>query len=866
MVKSMTPEEYARLFGQKSNSASNGNAPVPQLEEGTPELTEDEINLIAEQTLAGYDKKFIRESWQDNDIVHLLEHFDRRIEDGVEAPGLANFSEMGCYKTSTGLWLADELLNQPKERNPLSAPKLQREKFPSILIISSKGGKGTFLEALPEILPDWTIINVETQALFYYKDGHMLKLSKDVKFVPKEFGMPTICLAHYPIFARSNYGKFETDDKGLPLQLEGKFLFKEWLQADYIANREWDVVWCDEFHRLKDKDSKWTVNIKKIPAKVAKHGSTGTGFINRPDEIWSLLNWLDPEEYPSYWAFYEEFCNTPDAPIWMSDLSFKPLGEIQVGDKVVGWSRDIKDGNWTRAGERILKESEVLAIKRSIRPVVKVTMKSGRIIKCTPDHLWLSARSHGNCEDFYTDVLGSRTGVNQIPQLIRVIDPTPPLVGKQKEFAAAYIGAMMDGEGTWPIIAQSKTHNPEVHARIGEMLDTLGFNWNYEYKDSDECKFRINGLNGKVGIPGNIRNLAARQKATDFLNWCNPAKRRKIVNSVLGKGRWRLPDEVVSVESIGEQEVICMKTTTGNYVAWGYASKNCEIDDYDGYAKVTGCKPAKLEEFRRIVREIGVRRTLDEVMPDIKTPIFQPVVVELNATQRKMYNDLKAELEAEDQKGTPLYAANVLSMLQRLRQICVGTPEVIDDYFDADLDRRVQKIKLVEPSSKLDAVMEILEDLQWDDEKKEPLVVFSNFKDPLELFKARLDKHNENAVEMGLADMVYKYLHLDVGDSDVERYHKWHDEFPKLEYRVFMSTLQLGGESINLTPARHVVFLDRSWSPKDNAQGIGRIRRPGQEGQPVVIHINAVNTTDRYIERVNDVKQGWFAQIFGNEQ
>jgi SNF2 family DNA or RNA helicase len=80
-----------------------------------------------------------------------------------------------------------------------------------------------------------------------------------------------------------------------------------------------------------------------------------------------------------------------------------------------------------------------------------------------------------------------------------------------------------------------------------------------------------------------------------------------------------------------------------------------------------------------------------------------------------------------------------------------------------------------------------------------------------------------------------------------------------------MSTLQLGGESINLSPARHVVFLDRSYSPKDNAQGIGRIRRPGQKRQPVVIHINAKNTTDQWIEKINIVKHGWFMAIFGEE-
>ncbi len=608
----MTPEEYARLFNRSIAAEQppppvlplDGNGAAPALPFGLDaepfvELTDEEVDEYEQAIVEGYSKKFIKEGWQDIDIFHLLRYHDKRsaeLDLAGGGAGIANWSEMGCYKTSTGLWLTERLIKEANARKLLDGPKLDKQ--PAILIISSKGGKGTFLEALPEILPEYTILNIETQALFYYKSGQMLRLSKDIKYVPKEFSFPVVCLAHYNIFAKSNFGKFEVDKEGNPLKLNDKFIFKPWNQADYIINREWDVVWCDEFHRLKDRDAKWSVNIKKIPARIAKHGSTGTGFINRPDEIWSLLNWLDPKRYGSYWSFREEFC---------------------------------------------------------------------------------------------------------------------------------------------------------------------------------------------------------------------------------------------------------------------------EIDDWDGYAKVVGCKPEKRDEFRSIVRSIGVRRTLDEVMPHIQKPLFQPITVELNAIQRKMYNALKMELEAEDQKGTPLYAANVLSMLQRLRQICVGTPEVVEDYYDPGLDRRVQKIKLTEPSSKIDAVMEILEGLEWDDEKKEPLVVFSNFKDPLDLLKARLDKHNELAVELQQNDLLYKYIHLDVGDSDLVRYQKWHDEFPKLEHRIFMSTLQLGGESINLTPARHVVFLDRSWSPKDNAQGIGRIRRPGQEGQPIVIHINAINTTDQYIERVNDVKHGWFTQIFGDE-
>jgi hypothetical protein len=604
----MSRSEYEALFKKKgpepvqvdmSTSMHDEWIQRVMMKEPTPvQALEVEENGEDSQDFKGYAKKFIRRGWQEIDILHLLRYGEDypRYLDKDSNVGTANWSEMGAFKTSTGLWYAEAKLREAHAINP------------SILIITSKGGKGTFLEALPEILPNYVFLVLGTQSISMYQNGFLLKLPPDrLKFVPEEFTFPCVCLAHYDIFSRSNFGQLETDEDDIPIKdEEGKYIFKPPLQCDYIVNRTWDFAWCDEAHRLKSRDVRWTVNIKKIKTRHGRHISTGSGFINRPDEIWSLLNFLDKKKYGSYWSFREEFCE----------------------------------------------------------------------------------------------------------------------------------------------------------------IDTI----------------------------------------------INPDSGKKI-------------------------------------------------------SVVSGCKPEKRAEFRKLVRSIGVRRELDEVMPHIKKPIFKPEEVELNAIQRKMYNQIKMELAALDANGVELYAANVLSLLQRLRQICVGTPEVISDVYDPIQDRRIQKIRLTEPSSKLDKVMEILEELQWDDEKKEPLVVFSNFKDPLELLKARLNKHNEAAVEMGLGDdMLYKYIHLDVGDSDVVRYQKWHDEFPKLEHRVFMSTLQLGGESINLTPARHVVFLDRSWSPKDNSQGIGRIRRPGQEGQPIVIHINAINTTDQYIENVNNIKHGWFKQIFEKDE
>jgi SNF2 family DNA or RNA helicase len=107
---------------------------------------------------------------------------------------------------------------------------------------------------------------------------------------------------------------------------------------------------------------------------------------------------------------------------------------------------------------------------------------------------------------------------------------------------------------------------------------------------------------------------------------------------------------------------------------------------------------------------------------------------------------------------------------------------------------------------------------------------------------------------------------MEESDSEKTRYEKWHDLFPRREHQVFLSTLQLGSESINLSSAQRVVFLDQSWSPKDNSQGVARLYRPGQEGQVDVIHIHALHTTDKYVSDRNEMKQGWFRQIFHDEE
>jgi SNF2 family DNA or RNA helicase len=337
--------------------------------------------------------------------------------------------------------------------------------------------------------------------------------------------------------------------------------------------------------------------------------------------------------------------------------------------------------------------------------------------------------------------------------------------------------------------------------------------------------------------------------------WTKEIKKLKasIKHVMTGTGFINDPSEIWSLLNF------CSKREYASY--WRFREKYAEEDIINGFRKIVGVRQETKAEFQALVRTVGPRRTKREVFKNLPEPIYSPVYVELNAIQRKMYEEIKDELFTMDQDGSGLFAPNVLAALVRLRQISDATPQVIADYYDPVEERRVQKIKLVEPSSKIDAIMEIIEGLEWDEERRDQVVVFSSFKDPLELLRARLEPQYD--IGGNLRRDGIPYIELAQKDNDKIRYQKWAVDFPKKEHQVFMSTLALGAESISLTSASTCIFLDRSYSPKDNSQAESRVWRPGQEEVANIIHINATDTIDEKVFAITERKQGWFNEIFG---
>ena len=74
---------------------------------------------------------------------------------------------------------------------------------------------------------------------------------------------------------------------------------------DELQHILWFHIIADECHALQNKKSQQTKALKSYKSWY-KTGLSGTPAFDKPDDLWSILNWLYPEHWSSYWKYYNE--------------------------------------------------------------------------------------------------------------------------------------------------------------------------------------------------------------------------------------------------------------------------------------------------------------------------------------------------------------------------------------------------------------------------------------------------------------------------------------------------------------------------------------------------------------------------------
>lgn len=73
---------------------------------------------------------------------------------------------------------------------------------------------------------------------------------------------------------------------------------------------QWKTIVVDEAHRMKDPSTKQSRAIKALRTDFTENifGLTGTAIADSPEDLWTILNLIDPREFPSRNEFIERYC------------------------------------------------------------------------------------------------------------------------------------------------------------------------------------------------------------------------------------------------------------------------------------------------------------------------------------------------------------------------------------------------------------------------------------------------------------------------------------------------------------------------------------------------------------------------------
>lgn len=266
-----------------------------------------------------------------------------------------------------------------------------------------------------------------------------------------------------------------------------------------------------------------------------------------------------------------EHCLTPDHRVLTADLRWVPLGDVQVGDRLIAFDEEpVGDA----LSGRKWRSSVVESTARTTLPVFEVTLSNGDVIKTTADHRWLVGTNE--CRGWKwlrTDAMRTATAgrfATKVPKLIRTWELA-------NDYESGWLAGLFDGEGT----LSPRHHAISFGQRPGVVLDKA-----LRYLTSRAVDFNVRLANAEhhSGLGRkDCRTVHVRGQLPERLALLGTLRPERLIQRVDPDsfGRLERREEIASVVSvvpIGEREVVMLGTSTKTFIADGYPMHNCVAD------------------------------------------------------------------------------------------------------------------------------------------------------------------------------------------------------------------------------------------------------------------------------------------------
>jgi superfamily II DNA or RNA helicase len=257
-----------------------------------------------------------------------------------------------------------------------------------------------------------------------------------------------------------------------------------------------------------------------------------------------------------------------------------------------------------------------------------------------------------------------------------------------------------------------------------------------------------------------------------------------------------------------------------------------------------GEPPKQMARLRQRVRPFFLRRTKEEVLPELPPKLEHATLCELTGEQREVYRAVLAQgrrdvFDNSGKQGAGRDRIAMLTTLLRLRQVCCHL-----DLLPAGDAPRAWR----EPSAKLDRTFELIDEAIDGGHR---VLLFSQFVQMLHLLRDEARRR-----EIGFC-----YLDGQTVDrqGEIDRFQR------DAGVPLFLISLKAGGTGLNLTGADTVIHFDPWWNPAVEDQATSRAHRFGQQRAVQAYKLIAAGTVEEKIQALQARKREIFAASVGDE-
>jgi len=238
----------------------------------------------------------------------------------------------------------------------------------------------------------------------------------------------------------------------------------------------------------------------------------------------------------------------------------------------------------------------------------------------------------------------------------------------------------------------------------------------------------------------------------------------------------------------------------------------------------------KEDALLRMIQPFILRRTKDQVAPELPPLSEKTVYCNMEEVQEKCYNVEKNRLRnslVENETDMNAQRVNFLALqgLTRLR-LLANHPLLMDADYNGG-------------SGKFDEIIMRFETLKSENHK---VLIFSSFVKHLHLLANHFDKEN------------WKYAWLSGSTSGTDREKEINKFMQESDVNCFLISLKAGGVGLNLTAADYVFIIDPWWNPAAEMQALSRSHRIGQDKSVMVYRFISLETIEEKIRRLQESK------------